>query len=58
MARGLPCRLPEAWRSYAGIADARAAALEALQDSEVVRVAVVENDSGSTDPLRFVEWVG
>ena len=58
MAQGLAGALPEAWRSYGQIADARASGLEALRNPQVLRVAIVEDESGSTNPLRFVEWVG
>ena len=58
MARGLAGPLPEAWRSYARIEDARASALVALRNPLVPRVAIVEDGLGSTGPLRFVEWVG
>jgi hypothetical protein len=58
MAQGLAGALPEAWRSYAQIEDARASASEALRNPQVLRVAIVEDESGSTNPLRFVEWVG
>jgi hypothetical protein len=60
MAQGRPGELPEAWRSYAQIEDARASALEALCHPQVLRVAIVEDGSrsfGSVNPLRFVEWV-
>jgi hypothetical protein len=41
--------------------DARANALAALRNPEVLRVAIVEDGpelSGSVNPLCFVEWVG
>jgi hypothetical protein len=60
MAQGRPGELPEAWRSYAQIEDARASALEALRNPQVLCVAIVEDGSrsfGSVNPLRFVEWV-
>jgi hypothetical protein len=60
MAQGRPGELPEAWRSYSQIEDARASALEALRNPQVLRVAIVEDGSrsfGSVNPLRFVEWV-
>ena len=58
MVQGLAGALPEAWRSYARIEDARASASEALRNPQVLRVAIVEDEPGSTNPLRFVEWVG
>src|SRR4051812_32850711 len=61
MARGGPGALPEAWRSYAQIEDARANGSMALRNPEVLRVAIVEDGlrvGGSVNPLRFVEWVG
>jgi hypothetical protein len=58
MVQGLAGALPEAWRSYARIEDARASASEALRNPQVLRVAIVEDEHGSTNPLRFVEWVG
>lgn len=57
MAQGFPDALPEAWRSYAGIEDARASALAALRHPRVSRVGIVVDESGSTSPLRLVEWV-
>lgn len=54
MAQGPPGALPEAWRSYAQIEDARASALAALRNPHVLRVAIVEDNN----PLRLVEWVG
>jgi hypothetical protein len=46
--------VPEAWPSYARIEDARASALRALRDPQVLRVAILEDNN----PLRLVEWVG
>jgi len=57
MAQGPPGALPEAWRSYARIEDARSSALEALRNPQVLRVAIVEDGSGSANPLRFIECV-
>jgi hypothetical protein len=54
MAQGPPGALPEAWQSFAQIEDARASALEALRNPQVLRVAIVEDNN----PLRLVEWVG
>jgi len=53
MAQGSAGAVPEAWRSYARIDDARASASEALRNPHVLRVAIVEDNN----PLRFVEWV-
>jgi len=61
MAQGPAGALPEAWRSYALIEDARASALEALRNPHVLRVAIIEDGFrlvGSVNPLRFIEWVG
>jgi hypothetical protein len=54
MAQGSAGAVPEAWRSYARIEDARASALRALRNPQVLRVAIVEDNN----PLRLVEWVG
>jgi len=59
-AHGAAGSIPEAWRSYARIDDARASALDALRDPQVARVAIIEDGSGlggSVNPLRFVGWV-
>jgi hypothetical protein len=59
MAQGRAGALPEAWRSYAQVEDARAGALEALRNPQVLSVAIVEDGSaliGPANPLRFVEW--
>jgi hypothetical protein len=61
MAQGVAGALPEAWRSYGQIDEARVSAFEALRNPQVLRVAIVEDGSGfvgSANPLRFVEWVG
>ena len=61
MGQGSAGELREAWRSFARIEDARARALEALRNSEVLRVAIVQDGCGlvgAANPLRFVEWVG
>ena len=53
--------LPEAWRSYATIEDARASAQAALRNPQVSHVAIVDEGSGLVVPanaLGFVEWVG
>jgi hypothetical protein len=58
MARGPAGALPEAWRSYADIEEARASAREALRNPQVLQVVIVEAPIGSASPLRSVEWVG
>ena len=60
MAEGRPGTLPEAWRSYGQIEEARASATEALRNPHVLRVAIVEDGSGliGPNPLGLVEWVG
>lgn len=61
MAKGPAGALNEAWQSYAQIQDARASALEALRNPQVLRVAIIEDGSGligCINPLRLVEWVG
>jgi hypothetical protein len=50
MAQGSAGAVPEAWRSYVHIGDARAGALEAPQNPQVLRVAIVEDDH---KPLRL-----
>ncbi len=54
MAQGLADTLPEAWRSYPGVDDARLAARQMLQDPRVLQVVIVED----RPPLRFIESVG
>jgi hypothetical protein len=61
MAQGPASAVPDAWRSYAQIEDARASALAALRNSQVSRVAIVEDGSGlhgAANPLHLIEWVG
>lgn len=53
MAKGAPSALPEAWRSYPNVDDARLAARQMLQDPRVMRVVIVED----RPPLQFVESV-
>jgi len=53
MSKGTPGVLPEAWRSYANVEEARIGARSALQDARVLKVAIVEDDD---NPLRLVEW--
>jgi hypothetical protein len=60
MAHGPAGVLPEAWRSFARIEDARASASEALRNPQVLRVAIVEDGAGLiglANALRLVEWV-
>jgi hypothetical protein len=52
MSEGTPGALPEAWRSYGNLDEARIGARAALQDARVLRVAILED----CNPLRFVEW--
>lgn len=52
--------LPEAWHSFGRVEDARASAVKALRDPQVLRVGIVEDGSsvvGHANPLRLVEWV-
>ena len=53
MSKGTPGVLPEAWRSYVNVDEARIGARTALQDARVLKVAIVEDDD---NPLRLVEW--
>jgi hypothetical protein len=60
-AQGPVGALPEAWRSYALIEDARASALAALRNPNVLRVAILEDGFGlvgSVNALGVIEWVG
>jgi hypothetical protein len=60
MAEGRPGALAEAWRSFARIEDARLSALQALQNPQALRVAILEDASGligSVNRLHLVEWV-
>ena len=54
MAHENPGVLPEVWRSYINLNEARVAAASALRDPRVLGVAIVEDGN----PLRFVEWIG
>lgn len=54
MAQGPAGAVPEAWLSYAQIEDARASAVAALTNPQVLRVAIIEDNN----LLRLVEWVG
>ena len=53
MAHESPGVVPEAWRSYLNLNEARVAAAAALRDTRVLRIAIVEDGN----PLRFVEWM-
>ena len=53
MVKGAPGGLPEAWRSYRNVDEARLAARQTMQDQRVVEVAIVED----RPPLKFIEWV-
>ena len=48
-----PGVVPEAWRSYLNLNEARVAAAAALRDVRVLGIAIVEDPN----PLRFVEWI-
>ena len=54
MSEGVPSVLPEAWRSYRNVDDARRAARQMMDDPRVLRVTIVED----RPPLQFVESVG
>jgi hypothetical protein len=54
MVQGTAAALPEAWRSYGNIDEARIGGREMLHNHRVLRVAIVEDRI----PLQFVEWVG
>lgn len=53
MAQGTAAALPEAWRSYRNVEEARIGARAMLVDDSVLRVAIV----GDRVPLQFIEWV-
>ena len=53
MVKGAPGGLPEAWRSYRNVGEARLAARHMMQDQRVLEVAIVED----RPPLQFIEWV-
>jgi hypothetical protein len=53
MVKGAPGGLPEAWRSYRNVDEARLAARHMMQDQRVLEVAIVED----RPPLQFIEWV-
>ena len=53
MVQGTAAVLPEAWRSYRNVDEARLAAREMLRNQRVLRVAIVADDP----PLQFIEWV-
>lgn len=54
MVLGAAAALPEAWRSYQNVDEARGATREIMRNHRVLRVALVEDRI----PLRFVERVG
>ena len=54
MVQGTAATLPEAWRSYGSIEEARGGAREMFHNHRVLRVAIVEDRI----PPQFVEWVG
>jgi hypothetical protein len=51
--RGSASSVPDAWRSYPTLEQARAAAAVLLRHERVTRIAVVRNES----PPAFVEWL-
>jgi len=53
MVQGTAAALPEAWRSYHTIDEARFAAREMMRNQRVLRVAIVAD----YPPLQFIEWV-
>lgn len=53
MVQGTAATLPEGWRSYGSIEEARGSARAMLHNHRVLRVAIVEDRM----PLQFVEWV-
>ena len=53
MAEGHPGVLPEVWRSYLNLEEARMGAAAALRDTRVLGIAIVEDGN----PRRFVEWI-
>ena len=53
MAQGAAGALPDAWRSYRNVDEARLAARDLMRDQRVLRVAMVED----RPPLQFIEWV-
>ena len=52
MVQGTAAALPEAWRSYHTIDEARFAAREMMRNQRVLRVAIVAD----YPPLQFIEW--
>ncbi len=53
MAQGAAGALPEAWRTYGNVDEARLAAREMMPDRRVLRLASVEGR-----PARqFIEWI-
>ena len=54
MVQGTAAALPEAWKSYGNVAEARIAAREMMRNHRVLRVAIVADRI----PTQFVEWVG
>ena len=53
MVQGTASALPQAWRSYRNVEEARIGAQEMLHNDRVLRVAIIDDRI----PLRFVEWV-
>jgi hypothetical protein len=50
---GIAGRLPETWRSYSNVQEARLGALAMLRDPRVRRVAIVDD----INVLELVEWI-
>jgi hypothetical protein len=51
--RGSASSVPDAWRHYPTLEQARAAAATLLRHERVTRIAVVRNEA----PPAFVEWL-
>jgi hypothetical protein len=53
MRQGTPSSIPETWRPFATVEDARKAVKQMYQDDRVLRALIVTDEA----PPRFVEWV-
>ena len=51
--RGSASSVPDAWRHYATLEQARTAAAALLRHERVTRIAVVRNEA----PPTFIEWL-